>query len=84
MEDERELARLLKLRSTYKGLITKVENWLNAGTSYDEFDIDSKLEMMETYYKPITVVQEAVKRERMVKQRSEKVLIRRCVNSEHA
>ena len=60
MADEKELARLLKLRSTYKGLITKVENWLNSPTVYDEFDIDSKLEMMENYYKSITVVQEAV------------------------
>ena len=60
MDVEKELARLLKLRSTYKGLITKVETWLNSCTAHDEFDIDSKMEMMETYYKSITVVQEAV------------------------
>ena len=55
-----ELTKLRLARGRYKGQITKIESWLNTPGSHDEFDVDAKLEMMESYYKMFLTTQDEV------------------------
>ena len=55
-----DLARLRKTRGTYKGQVTMIENWIKEPGDHDEFDVESKMETLETYYRMFNVVQAQV------------------------